>query len=352
MAIHPVIMCGGAGTRLWPVSVQDQPKQFHRLVTDRTVFQDTVLRVRANGFDAPIVISNQRYAALVREQLAEIGVTPRAIILEPVARNTAAVAAVAARYIEQFDPDGLGLLLPSDHFIGQTDAFIAAVHEAATTAQSGYITTFGVKPDRPETGYGYIQRGEMIAPPISRIGAFREKPDLDTASRYFADPAFSWNAGIFLFPAALMTEELRAHAPDILDTASAALDAASDVDGTILLDLQQFSEVRSTSVDYAVMEKTTRAAVYAPLDCQWNDIGTWDMISRLREPGNAPDPAMIASEGCTVRSDGSHFVALVGVKDLCVVIEGNRILIAARDSTQDVGKVVTALREAGRSDLL
>lgn len=352
MRIYPVIMCGGAGTRLWPVSTQAHPKQFHRLVTDKSVFQDTVLRLGGDGFAPPIVISNERYAGLIGDQLAEIGVAPGAVILEPMARNTAAVAAVAARYIASKDPDGLALLLPSDHFIGQPDVFVAAVLEAAAMAKSGYITTFGIRPDRPETGFGYIRRGETVGAPLFQVAEFTEKPNIDKAMQYIVDPAFSWNAGIFLFPASLMLDELEAHAPDILDASTAALEAATETGGGLLLDPECFRAVRSTSVDYAVMENTRRAAVYAPLDCQWNDIGTWAMIGAIRQQGNAHEPVQIASEGCTVLSDDSHFVALVGVKDLCVVVEQGRVLVASKDRTQDVGKVVAALKEASRTDLL
>jgi mannose-1-phosphate guanylyltransferase/mannose-6-phosphate isomerase len=316
------------------------------------VFQDTVLRLKGDDFAAPVVISNQRYAGLIREQLAEIGVEPGAVILEPMARNTAAVAAVAARHIAETDPDGLALLLPSDHFIGQPDVFVSAVTEAARMAKSGYITTFGIKPNRPETGFGYIQRGNTIDGSLYEVTEFKEKPNLETATKYIADPAFSWNAGIFLFPASLMLDELEQHAPDILDAASAALDAAGDLDGNILLDPECFAAVRSTSVDYAVMEQTARAAIYAPLDCQWNDIGTWGMIGAIRQQESANAPISIDAEGCTVLSDAGHVVALVGVQDLCVVVEGGRILIASKERTQDVGKVVSTLRETGREDLL
>ncbi len=350
VTIHPVIMCGGAGTRLWPVSTQDHPKQFHRLVTDHTVFQDTVLRVRGEGFGAPVIVSNQRYAGLIRDQLDAIGVTAAAIILEPSARNTAAVAAVAARQIEASDPGSLALLLPSDHFIGNPDAFVTAVRDAAKTAATGYITTFGIRPDRPETGFGYIRQGDRIDGQLSRISEFKEKPELETALRYIADPAFSWNAGIFLFPASLMISELAAHAPDILEASTAALDAAVSGAAGIALDADIFATVRSTSVDYAVMEKTTCSAVYAPLDCAWNDIGTWAMIGALRQRNNDVEPVLIDAPGCSVHADADHIVALVGVENLSVVVEGNRILVTANDRTQDVGAVVKALRARGDTD--
>ena len=231
MTIYPVIMCGGAGTRLWPVSTQDHPKQFRRLVTDKSVFQDTVLRFStgecAGLFGPPIVISNGRYEGLIREQLDEIGVAPAAIILEPAARNTAAVAAIAARFIERLDPDALGILLPSDHFIGKPDIFCRAVQAAAATAQAGRIVTFGIHPASPETGFGYIQAGEPIGNDIRKVSAFREKPDLETAIQYLADGAYSWNAGIFLFSPETLVAELKTHAPDVLDDARAA---ATDAD--------------------------------------------------------------------------------------------------------------------------
>jgi mannose-1-phosphate guanylyltransferase/mannose-6-phosphate isomerase len=352
MRIYPVIMCGGAGTRLWPVSTQAHPKQFHALVTDKTVFQDTVLRLSGEEFAPPIVISNAAYAGLIRDQLAGIGVESGAVILEPVARNTAAVAAVAARHIADKDPDGLALLLPSDHFIGRPDVFLSAVRDAATMAKSGYITTFGIRPDRPETGFGYIQRGTSIDGPLYEVAEFKEKPDHETALRYIADPRFSWNAGIFLFPASLMISELETLAPDVLDAATASLESATEQDGGILLDPECFAAVRSISVDYAVMEATSRAAIYAPLDCQWSDIGTWAMIGSLRQRGNENAAVLINSEDCTVRSDAGHVVALVGVENLCVVVEDNRVLITTKDRAQDVGQVVAALRDAGRDDLL
>jgi len=347
MRIYPVIMCGGAGTRLWPVSVQAHPKQFHRLVTDKTVFQDTVLRLKGDHFEPPVIISNQRYASLIRDQLAEIGVEPGAVILEPMARNTAAVAAVAARHIAEKDPDGLALLLPSDHFIGQPDIFVSAVTEAARMAKSGYITTFGIKPDRPETGFGYIQRGETIGGSLYTVTEFKEKPNLETAMKYIADPAFSWNAGIFLFPASLMLDELETHAPDILDAASAALDAASDIEGNIMLDPECFAAVRSTSVDYAVMEQTSKAAIYAPLDCQWSDIGTWAMIGELKQQNVQLAPLMIESRNCHVHAEDGKLVALLGVEGITVVVEKDAVLVVNQDHSQDVGTIVKKLKELG-----
>ena len=351
MNIHPVIMCGGAGTRLWPASDKACPKQFHRLISDKSVFQETVLRfsqsAEAGMFAAPLIISNAAYADLIETQLAEIGVKAAAILLEPEGKNTAAVAAMAARYIADHFSGGLGLLVPSDHYIGRPSVFLEAIREGAATARAGYITTFGIAASRPETGFGYIQAGEALSGPISKVAAFREKPDAATAASYLASGQFSWNAGIFLFDAAALLSELEAHAPDILDTSSRALLAARTEGARVFLDPSTFATIRSTSIDYAVMEKTRHAAVYAPLDCAWSDIGTWSMIGDVSDRTNTPEPVSIRSGDCIVHTAEGVLVALVGVENLIVVADGKRVLIAAKDSSQDVGKVVQELKARG-----
>lgn len=356
MKIYPVIMCGGAGTRLWPVSTQDHPKQFHRLVTNKSVFQDTVLRfadqTSADVFAPPIIISNGRYEGLIKQQLDAIGVQATAILLEPFARNTAAVAAVAARYIQQIDPEALGLLLPSDHFIGQPDVFISAIKQATQVAMAGKITTFGIEARHPETGFGYIEAGSPISDDLYEVAAFKEKPDLATAIQYLQAGTFTWNAGIFLFSPQTMVNELDAHAPDVLKTASRALGAAEIRDGIIALDAAIFDTVRSISIDYAVMEQTSCAAVYAPLNCQWSDIGTWAEIGDLKRDDSGIAPIEIDTENCSVHSDSGQLVALVGVSDLCVVVEGDKILVTAKDRTQDVGQIVKTLKDMGKTEFL
>lgn len=354
MTIHPVIMCGGAGTRLWPVSNQACPKQFHALVSDKSVFQETVLRFAgADGFHPnPVIISNAAYAGLIAGQLADIGVSPSAILLEPEGRNTAAVAAVAARYLAGAFPDSLGLLVPSDHFIGRPEVFLDAVRAAAPVAAQGYITTFGIAPSRPDTGFGYIQSGAPLSGPLARVAAFREKPDAATAAAYLASGAYSWNAGIFLFSPAVMLAELAAHAPRILETCTAALGAARMDGACIHLGAAAFAEVPSTSIDYAVMEQTAQAAVLAPLDCAWSDIGTWSMVGEVSTRENAPAPVLIDAENCLVHASEGQLVALVGVEDLVVVADGRRILVTARARSQDVGAVVKALKDRGLKDFL
>jgi mannose-1-phosphate guanylyltransferase / mannose-6-phosphate isomerase len=354
MAIHPVIMCGGAGTRLWPVSNLARPKQFHALVSDKSVFQETVLRFAgAEGFHPnPVIISNAAYAGLIAHQLAEISVVPAAILLEPEGRNTAAVAAVAARYLADAFPENLGLLAASDHFIGRPDTFLAAVRAAAPSARDGFITTFGIAPTRPDTGFGYIQAGETLGGQVARVAAFREKPDAATAAAYLAGGDYSWNAGIFLFAPETLLAEFAAHAPLILETASQALGQARCEGCVHYLDAAAFAAVPSTSIDYAVMERTRRAAVYAPLDCAWSDIGSWAMVGEVSSRSNSPAHIEIDCADCTVHAADGQLVALVGAEGLIVVADGNRILITRKDRSQDVGGVVRELKSRGLTDFL
>jgi len=354
MTIHPVIMCGGAGTRLWPVSNQACPKQFHRLVSDKSVFQETVLRFHGQaGFHPePVIISNVAHAGLIDAQLAEIGVTPAAILLEPQGRNTAAVAALAARFLADRDPDALCLLVPSDHFIGWPGTFLDAVREAATAAASGFITTFGIAPDRPETGFGYIQAGEPLGGKLQRVAAFKEKPDAGTAATYLVSGAYSWNAGIFLFRPDTMLTELGHYAPGVLEGSSRALTLAATDGARHLLDAAAFAATPSISIDYAVMEHTRHAAVFAPLDCAWNDIGTWSMIGAVSNRRNTPAAIEIDSADCLVHVAEGQLVALVGVEGLVVAVDGNRILVTRKDRAQDVGAVVKALKDRGLKDYL
>lgn len=347
-------MCGGSGTRLWPASTRRQPKQFHRLVSDLSVFQETALRlvdVPGIGVSAqPLIISNQAYRELIVKQLAEIGVEPLALLLEPEGRNTAAVAAMAAEFIGRIDPDALVLMLPSDQHIAVLSAFHAALVDAAPVAASGRITTFGIRPTRPDTGFGYIQRGAEISSPVFEVGAFREKPDLETANRYLADGEFSWNAGIFLFPPSLMLQELAAYAPDVLVPVIQALDASRVEGRAYYLDPELFSTVKSDSVDYAVMEHTSRAAVCGPVSCGWSDIGTWPIVGELRRRAPNVPPILIDSENCIIHADDNMLVAAVGVNDLVIVAVGKSVLVVPRSRGQDVGKIVAELKLQGLQD--
>lgn len=279
-SIHPVILSGGAGTRLYPLSRPEMPKQFLALAGDRTLIQQTAQRAARYG--APSIIGNHGHRDLIARQLTQAGIDPRAVILEPMKRNTAPAAAVASLLVAQADPAGLVFLLPSDHAIMDEAAFHKTVEIAAPAASQGFIVTFGIAPDRPETGYGYIQKGSQVVPGVLSVARFAEKPSLDKAKSYLASGLYCWNSGMFLFRADAMLEELQRHAPRVLAAARAAI-ATSKHDGAfVLLDDAAFSASPDISIDHAVMEKTGRAAV-VPCDIGWSDIGSWSALWRFSQ---------------------------------------------------------------------
>lgn len=352
--IYPVIMAGGSGTRLWPLSRKKCPKQFQKVFGDHSMFQQTVLRVQgaagSHQFGPVSVIGGEPFAELIHSQLDEIGASPEKIVLEPFGRNTAAVAAISAAIPP--DRDALVLLLPSDHHITDPDAFRAAVGAAAETAEQGYLTTFGIAARAPETGYGYIQRGEELAPGSYVFEAFKEKPNLEKAKAYVADGRFSWNAGIFLYPAALMEIELAKHAPQIQAQAVKAMQAGRTNGPTLLLDPELFDTVDEDSIDYAVMEKTDRGAVCGPLECGWNDIGSWSAVADLSNSSDEGDVICIDTKGSYVRSDGDTLITTIGVEDLIIVAHEGSVLVARKDRSQDVKEIVNRLKTDKRSDKL
>ncbi|MHA7871504.1 MAG: mannose-1-phosphate guanylyltransferase/mannose-6-phosphate isomerase [Hyphococcus sp.] len=351
MKIQPVIMSGGSGTRLWPMSRAARPKQFLRLITERTMFQETVLRVATATDDAyqnPVIIAGGRHGALIAEQLDEIGVEPAEIILEPCARNTAAVAAVAAAWVARGEEDALVLLMPADHHIADAKSFRDAVAKGAEAARDGYIVTFGIKPDHPHTGYGYIETGEKLFESVHSVAAFREKPDRETAQNYLSEGGYYWNAGIFLFSANAMLEELSTHAAEIKAASTDAL-ARSVMSGAALrLDEDVFSECPADSVDYAVMEKTEKAAIVAPVDVGWTDIGSWSEVAA--EDSDERVVSVHCGENI-IRTDGP-LIAAAGVDDLIIVATGDAVLVARRDNAQDVRAIVEELKARGRDNLL
>lgn len=356
LTVYPVIMAGGSGTRLWPMSTTSNPKQFQALLGDQSLFQDTVQRVQGafDGvtFAAPSVIAGRAYRDLVTAQLAAIDASPHRIILEPFGRNTAAVTAIAAA-IPDDDEDALVLLLPSDHHMGNPDAFRRAVAAAAgPTLERGLITTFGIEPTEPETGYGYTRRGAAISGDLAHCEAFVEKPDLETAARYLADDRYAWNGGIFLFSAAIMRQELGAHAPAILDAAERSFDQGVTESAVTTLDADAFDTCPSESIDYAVMEKTSRAAVFGPLQCGWSDIGSWSALAALSPENQRGDVVAVDAANCYLRSEDGTLIAAVGVEDLVVVADGGTVLVARKDKVQDVKAVVNALKRQGRFEKL
>ncbi len=334
--IIPAIMSGGAGTRLWPLSTEASPKQFHALAGPDSLFTRTVRRlsgdVGALSFAGPIVLCNARHVALVRTHLG--GVEPTALVFEPVPRNTAAVAAIAAALATETDETALVLLAPSDHLIADPTAFHAAIARAAPFARER-IVTFGITPDRPATGYGYINRGDELGDGVFAVKSFREKPDAKTAQLYLDAGGYSWNAGIFLFHPEVLLGEFAASA-DIRDSALAALEAARRQRDEIYLDATRFADVRSDALDTAVMEKTSRAAV-APCSIGWADIGSWDEVWRLTSrdaDGYAIlGPAAAADVG-KMAASGMRAEAIEG-EDLVVVATPEGLLIIPRAMTHD-----------------
>ncbi|MCB2112515.1 MAG: mannose-1-phosphate guanylyltransferase/mannose-6-phosphate isomerase [Parvularculaceae bacterium] len=349
--IQPVIMSGGAGTRLWPMSRAARPKQFLPLVAETSLFQETAMRMtsdEAAEFAAPIIVAGEAHAEIIAAQLKEIGVSPAAIIIEPCPRNTAAVAAVAAAWTAKMRPGALCLLAPADHHIADARAFRAAVAQGAGAASKGAIVTFGVRPSEPHTGYGYIEAGAPMAEGVAEVAAFREKPDLQTAEHYVASGRHFWNAGIFLYAPEAMTGELAVHAPAIGRAADAALRDAQSDGALCRLDAARFAECPADSIDYAVMEKTSRAAVVGPLDAGWSDIGAWTAIEGGEQDARV---AAIDCDGVVIRTDGP-FVGALAVSDLVIVATKDAVLVAPKSRAQDVKKIVEELKARGRRDLL
>jgi mannose-1-phosphate guanylyltransferase/mannose-6-phosphate isomerase len=351
--LTPVILSGGSGTRLWPLSRELYPKQLLPLVGDRTMLQETVLRLEGLEAAPPIVVCNEAHRFLVAEQLRQLAITPQAILLEPVGRNTAPAIALAAL---QARPDALLLVLPADHVIRDVTAFQAAVTAAVPAAKAGKLVTFGVVPTMPETGYGYIRacpdNGEGAVRAIDR---FIEKPDLATATRFLSEGGYFWNSGMFLFRADRCLVELERHAPDIAAAARAAMSAARPDLDFVRVDRAAFDACRSDSIDYAVMERT-QDAVVVPLDAGWNDVGSWSALHAAQacdKDGNVARGDVIAedSSGCYFYAE-SRLVSAVGLKDHVVVETKDAVLVAPKDRVQDVKKLVERLKSSGRQEHL
>lgn len=352
--IIPVIMSGGAGSRLWPASRQAMPKQLLPLVTEQTMVQETAERLSGDLFHAPVFVCNAAHAEPICQQMADIDMTVGAIIVEPMGRNTAPCAVVAALHAKESDPDALILLAPADHHVTKPEAFRRSVAAAIPAAQKGCLVTFGISPDGPETGYGYIQQGETIAPGAFEVEAFKEKPDRETAQSYLDKGNYFWNAGIFLFsPEALLSEMKKFH-PEIVEQATQAYQKAEVQSGQINLDETCFAACPSESIDYAVMEPTDKAAV-VPADIGWNDIGSFTSLHVLKkgENGNAIKGDVIAYEtqNSLIETDGP-LVTTVGVEGLAVIVKDSSILVAKLDAAQDVKKIVETLKVDKRSDKL
>jgi mannose-1-phosphate guanylyltransferase/mannose-6-phosphate isomerase len=340
--VLPVIMSGGSGTRLWPLSTQDRPKQFHVLGARHSMIAETALRLSgAHGdiaFLDPVVIAGAAHRDLLAGLLDSAGIKPAALVLEPEGRNTAATAALAAMIAQELDPSALVLLAPADHLVAKPEALIAAIRAAAPVAGSR-IVTFGIAPSGPETGYGYIRQGAVLSPGVHEIASFEEKPELPDAMRYLREGGYTWNSGMFFFSPAVMLEEFAAVSDDISDGATKALAKARREGKEIYLDPGTFRAIRSAPVDKAVMEKTKRAAV-APCDIGWADVGSWAELWRLSEKdtkGNVVSGSATLLDGMNnlVRGEGIQ-VSAVGVSDLVIVATPEAVLIVPRARAQDV----------------
>ena len=348
--ILPIILSGGSGTRLWPLSRETYPKQFLPLVGKDSMLQSTWLRVAPLAAQGPIVVANAEHRFIAAEQLQQVGTSASAILLEPVGRNTAPAIAVAALEAAGHGQDPLLLVLPSDHVIADEQAFRAAVAVAAEAAEAGQLVTFGITPTRPETGYGYIKAGAgENARPVER---FVEKPDLSTAEGYVASGDYFWNSGMFLFKASRYLQELAKHAPAIAEAAQQAWqNSRRDID-FIRLDSEAFAASPSDSIDYAVMEKTDAAAV-VPLDAGWNDVGSWSAlhdVSAKDADGNAHHGDVIAIDCRDTYAYGDRLIAMIGLEDVVVVETVDAVLVGKRERMQEVKDVVAQIKREQRSE--
>lgn len=353
--ITPVILSGGEGARLWPLSRQLRPKQFLPLSSDRSLFADTLGRIKRRAFAEPVVVCNENHRFIVAEELRVDGMSCRSIISEPVARNTAAAIAAAAVLLSKPKPHELMLVLPADHIIDDLAVFHSAVEKAAEAARKGFLVTFGVKPTHPETGYGYIDVGEEIdgVEECNVVRKFTEKPNLELATEYLKSECHVWNSGIFLFSPEVYLEELARFQPEIAFASKAAVNAAQSDSMFLRLEEREFSRSPALSIDLAVMEKTDRAAVVR-VDMGWSDVGAWPTLSKLGdedEDGNVIDGDVLIydAKNSYIRSE-HHLVTAIGVDDLVIVATDDAVLVSPKNRAQDVRHIVAQLDLAGRHE--
>jgi mannose-1-phosphate guanylyltransferase/mannose-6-phosphate isomerase len=345
--IIPLIMCGGAGTRLWPASREARPKQFLPLFGERSTFQNTILRVGDPAlFERPIVITNAAYRFMVQEQLAEIGFEAD-ILLEPMRRDSGPAIAAGTLFALGRDDDAIILALAADHVVQDVSAFLAACRQGLTAAAAGHIVTFGIQPERAAVEYGYICPGDAVAGAVRKVARFVEKPDADTARRYIAD-GYLWNSGNFMFRGASLLEEYRSSdESSVAALADAIAHAGRDL-GFVTLPAEDFGRAAPISIDYAVMEKTAKAAVI-PLACGWSDVGSWHAVWELSDKdssGNAAQGRAVFdnSRNCNVTSDRA-LVALEGVEGLVVVATQDAVLVSRQQDADGLRRLVTQLRD-------
>lgn len=367
MKLQPVILCGGSGTRLWPLSREQYPKQLLALTDDRSMLQATALRLNGDvgcgdvEVLAPLVVSNEEYRFITAEQLRQVGVKPQALILEPFGRNTAPALTLAALFAQSQGHDPVLVVMPADHVMTDVEAFRAAAHLGARCAERGQLVTFGVTPSEPHTGYGYIRAGAGLEPGVNALAEFVEKPDRSTAERYLASGDYLWNSGIFIMKASVWLREIRRLRADIAQACEAAF-SKGEVDHDFLrVNREAFDSCPSDSIDYAVMERVTAdrsgkdsPAVVIPLAAQWADVGAW---SALWDIGNK-DAAGNVVQGDVLAVDTrdslmiaqGRLVACVGIRDAVVVETPDAVLVAHRDRIQHVKEIVARLKAEGRPE--
>ncbi len=356
--IIPIILAGGSGTRLWPLSRQLYPKQLIDIYNEDTMLQNTISRLEdLENSGSPIVICNEEHRFMTAEQLREISVEPQAIILEPVGRNTAPAIAIAALKAMENNDDPILLILPADHVIEKIPEFHDAILSGLEYAEHDNLITFGIVPDSPEIGYGYIKRGELLKDNrgISKIQSFVEKPDLETAKEYLDSGSYTWNSGMFMFKASAIIKELENHAPKILQPCRRAISAATQDLDFFRLNLKDFQNIPSDSIDYAVMEKTSKGVVI-PLDAGWNDMGSFDALWQTGEKDK--DQNVLKGNVLThdvketyINSEKS-LIAAVGLEKFVIVETKDAIFVSPRDRVQDVKKIVKQLKEQNRSEAI
>ncbi|MBL0500221.1 mannose-1-phosphate guanylyltransferase/mannose-6-phosphate isomerase [Aeromonas caviae] len=351
----PVVMAGGSGTRLWPLSRTLFPKQFLSLTSDATLLQETLQRLSPLVHQPAFLICNQEHRFIVAEQLRKAKLANGGIVLEPVGRNTAPAVAIAALHACAKGEDPLLLVLAADHVIAQPAAFCQAVQAAMLLAEQGKLVTFGIVPTAPETGYGYILQGEAVGQGASTVAAFVEKPNLDVAQQYVADCRYLWNSGMFLFKSSVYLNELAQHCPQIVEQCQQALHLAQDDLDFIRLDPEAFAACPDDSIDYAVMEKTANAVVM-PLDASWSDVGSWSALWEVSEKdaqGNVLQGDVLTEQTHNSYIYAQHrLTATVGIDDVVVVETKDAVLVAHKDRVQDIKSIVNQLKAANRPEQL
>ncbi len=354
----PIILSGGSGTRLWPLSRKLYPKQFFPLYSDKTLFQDTILRVKSFEENLPIIICNEEYRFIVAENIQNIGCKARNIVLEPTGRNTApaiACAALIAIKDSNNDNDPVLMVLPADHIIKDISAFADAALNAKKLAEKGHMVTFGIKPTYAHTGYGYIELGKSIEKNANEISQFKEKPDKETAEKFIKSGKYLWNSGMFCFKASIYLAELKKYQPKLLEYAKNAVEnSKTDLDFD-RLEKQSFEQCPNIAIDYAVMEKT-KLGVVVSLDAGWSDIGSWDSLweSLEKDENNNAHKGDVIIKNCKdsyIYSE-NKLIASIGVKDLIIVDTQDALLVANKDNAQDVKIIAEQLKQEKRDELL